>query len=1268
MSKLKHILVVLCVVLALAVTLSVLATNTKATTQTPTVVYTCGTVQAEGSIHVDTFADATAALREKSRQWKSDDVVEIQFIGDISGGAQNGVLFRLETIWREDGTKLPIIIRGVGSIPDDSFIYLDGIGGWYACANDYTFMNLTMPIGSNTNQTDFYAGSGNVRFENVNFKQKTVRVPTREAQIAMHSVITDLGDYICTDPNNLITPEVSPLPCADAWELARQRNWEIGEGMFGVGGNYYGDYLHDGDTGGGQYLNGCIYFEVLTGISCVGNTWRPTAYSLSEDMITFLQNVAHDTVVEIYGEEHFENPVTDVVGNDGWMNVLIMGSSNNGYLRDETCAIAKTAGVNMRLVHAYYSGVAIATQWSFVENDSKEYLVHYNENFTTLPDADKQAYTDFATQYQWDAIITYQCSTKFYTEINTYLENPESGFAAALEKAEKADELINHVYANSGLEGTKYYWFTPAAQPIGAGNADDNEYGRFFADTPTSAVFAGWDELEPGERVSTSLTFGSNVDYQSYNPQIGAVGYLQDAPATPFTATTAVAVTYPAQEGYENVPDIRPVDVDASIIADGNSLGLGRLYCKIGYAPSNGNVIIKNGTIDRFIGTIGSAPHYGDISVQVYGGTIQAPQENRQSELVQTSLNGNAELIIAGGNLVYGVKTFAANCTVNGDATVDVRDGTVGYRFYLLGSNSTGASVTGTATFKWSGGNIVKPYFGRGTTFNKLVCEFSTNPDAQVAPASGSAIPLGGYEDCVVNGDIEINYIGQIPSTILSKTTMSGGDGNHSKVIKNVKADAQGNVQDFSSFVGGFTAGTVTEVVNNIEAGNFTAFTGASGSATGTTKITNNISGGTFSANTNFGGVDNAAVKTTITGGTFAFDPSEYLPAGYVVAENGDNTYTVDYLYKPGLYVFENPTKTVYRTGESLRTEGLVLLLIQKDGTISLVDQGYTVTGFDSSAVGKNTLTIAYEGDTVELNVAIVDDAIAAADNEGNVYTDIDDAVEDCAEGGKITLVQNVAGDIAVSKDLCLDLNGMNIGGTVTVAEGCTLYGMDAKTDDYTVEDGEGYGKIKVTGQGEVAGLPEDSDLAKDGYLMVTETLGGEEYVSFHRVNLQITHMTLRAEDTGVYFKSEFAGDELVAQRVQKFGVVMSVTGDPTEEDLQKTGTYSWFTGFEAGRNLGDNTSTLLHGVLSSSNKTLINKRNANMPVYGRSYILLDDGETYMLGGAVQRTFREQVEGADAIWNELGTEQQASLVEMLEEFEAVMTGWNIPAIRTAAGE
>ena len=69
-------------------------------------------------------------------------------------------------------------------------------------------------------------------------------------------------------------------------------------------GAFKDDFTHDGDIGGGQYLNACVWFEIITGKSCIGNTFRP-AYSLNgvdlsltEEKIAVLQNAAHEAVEE----------------------------------------------------------------------------------------------------------------------------------------------------------------------------------------------------------------------------------------------------------------------------------------------------------------------------------------------------------------------------------------------------------------------------------------------------------------------------------------------------------------------------------------------------------------------------------------------------------------------------------------------------------------------------------------------------------------------------------------------------------------------------------------------------------------------------------------------------------------------------------------------------------------------------------------------------------------------------------------------------------
>ena len=104
------------------------------------------------------------------------------------------------------------------------------------------------------------------------------------------------------------------VPCGDAWLLIRHDPLVTADGRTLTyrikGEELMDDLTHDGDVGGGQYLNACVWYEVLTGKSVVGHTWRPEYtyqgedYSLSEDMIALLQNAAHTAVANVYGEDY----------------------------------------------------------------------------------------------------------------------------------------------------------------------------------------------------------------------------------------------------------------------------------------------------------------------------------------------------------------------------------------------------------------------------------------------------------------------------------------------------------------------------------------------------------------------------------------------------------------------------------------------------------------------------------------------------------------------------------------------------------------------------------------------------------------------------------------------------------------------------------------------------------------------------------------------------------------------------------------------------
>lgn len=85
----------------------------------------------------------------------------------------------------------------------------------------------------------------------------------------------------------------------EAWHLVRQSGYDELCARLGVNGNK-GDYSHDGDIGGGQYLNACVWYEIITGQNCSDNTYRPEyqTMTLSDDLIELLQTSAHQAVLD----------------------------------------------------------------------------------------------------------------------------------------------------------------------------------------------------------------------------------------------------------------------------------------------------------------------------------------------------------------------------------------------------------------------------------------------------------------------------------------------------------------------------------------------------------------------------------------------------------------------------------------------------------------------------------------------------------------------------------------------------------------------------------------------------------------------------------------------------------------------------------------------------------------------------------------------------------------------------------------------------------
>ena len=124
--------------------------------------------------------------------------------------------------------------------------------------------------------------------------------------------------YICQEVPKGKTYDLTMVPTGVAWIKARQKNEttsllpygglcaRLGKNMFGDLREHSGDGTHDGDIGGGQYLNACVWYEIITGNDCRNVDYVPTyvhnsvTYTVDGALRAMLNEAAHEAVAEVY--------------------------------------------------------------------------------------------------------------------------------------------------------------------------------------------------------------------------------------------------------------------------------------------------------------------------------------------------------------------------------------------------------------------------------------------------------------------------------------------------------------------------------------------------------------------------------------------------------------------------------------------------------------------------------------------------------------------------------------------------------------------------------------------------------------------------------------------------------------------------------------------------------------------------------------------------------------------------------------------------------
>jgi hypothetical protein len=174
-----------------------------------------------------------------------------------------------------------------------------------------------------------------------------------------------------------------------------------------------------------------------------------------------------------------------------------------------------------------------------------------------------------------------------------------------------------------------------------------------------------------------------------------------------------------------------------------------------------------------------------------------------------------------------------------------------------------------------------------------------------------------------------------------------------------------------------------------------------------------------------------------------------------------------------------------------------------------------------------------------------------------------------------------------------IDLAGHNVNITGSGA----VNGMDSANDTY-----ETYGSATFGPGVTLAGTK--AQLGEKTYFAVNE---GNTY-SFHRGGMDITGVSLRPSAAGLYYTARWQCDELLAKKIDSFGVVVSLAGAPGDDFIAEGNSlYTLQEDFVSGTT---GNGVLISGILKTERTADENRGFADDLIYAAAYVAVD-GQNY---------------------------------------------------------
>ena len=907
------------------------------------------------------FATIEKALQAvAAREWEVSEMATIHINGTFTATAPDYVLFGAKTVFTKAATRLPITIQGDSKTGD----VIKAPTGNYACSNSYHFDTLTFTIDENKD-SKLYAGSGEVRFDNVNWTTLDSGKVSRSQTIFCGDSFTakvfdgwtetEIAKAKSMSKNGAIEVSVTIGENAN-YHISGSAPWTVS-----VIGDSSGWISTDGITVKSSEVSVAVILDGSTisraaiyGVNTTGNstTYAKASFIMNDGKVHIIQGDTNssstcttnaDVLIAIYGGTGFVDK-TDSSGSymrNGYNDVV------NGDL-----TFTVESGNWWLIEGGWGSRAAVSGDFEMNVGGTATIGDTKTENsgvYTGGQNSDASAFGGSITYNVYgNAYISYY---RLHGTVNVdkIVNNVSGGTIYSFKGAHNSSTI--KLLENNISGGTFVSRFN------GAGLVDSKVAINKVVNNISGGVF---NKLSSEDDAFRGTSYG-NIPVVENNISGGT-----------FTGTYQGTYNSKTKETYTNI-----------------SGGTFEKGCYISYFELKETDLVKTtitgGTFkSTFLGSYGGK--IGKVETTISGGSFLGanyvylgPGSTTWPSVVDTIENtitgGNFEMRVYGGGQGCHVTTGITNNIVGGSFSAFY--GGISAPYYSSTTkNMIGATVESVTAAENS------PYCKKGVE-GKIVNNFGK--EGATGPSFSSYV-MGGSLNSTHKTDSRCTIENNIYSGTFKGTYYGGGDSNNA-TITSITNNFKGGTFN-GSIAGGSYSTDVVTVTNNIEEGTFNAcFFGGSRRGNVSGDVINNVKGGTFNK-LFFGGSDHnsssatadtapttytieGSIKNTFTGGVFKTGASG---AGFgTVKGNVENTIKGDPNFQLGFY-------GVQATLMDTVVEGNVLNLVTKD------ESGVAPTfpkknapidySYDNSAC---TLVFCTDGSNI---------GFAATGASGTVYTD----------------------------------------------------------------------------------------------------------------------------------------------------------------------------------------------------------------------------------------------------------------------------------------